>query len=89
MMVRRRDVFGRMVVLLLLLLLLGVGRDGAEGRVGVLSQVVAFGEAGFDFEDGVGEEDGFLLEACEDLLSLRHRGMFFSRWVAFFHRWGC
>lgn len=42
---------------------LRVGRDGAEGGVGVFSEVVAFGEAGFDLEDGIGEEDGLLLEA--------------------------
>ena len=65
--VRGRDVFGRMVVMVLLLL--GFGRDGAEGRVGVLGQIVAFGEAGFDLEDSVGEEDGFLLKACQDLFS--------------------
>ena len=35
--------------------------------MGVLGRIVAFGEAGFDLEDGVGEEDGFLLEAGEDL----------------------
>lgn len=44
--------------------MLRVWGDGAEGGVGVFGDVVAFGEAGFDFEDGVGEEDGFLLEAC-------------------------
>ena len=43
--------------------MLRVGRDGAEGGVGVFSEVVAFGEAGFDLEDGIGEEDGLLLEA--------------------------
>lgn len=51
---------------------LGVWRDGAEGGVGVFGQVVAFGEAGFDFEDGVREEDGLLLEACEHLLPARY-----------------
>ena len=30
--------------------------------MGVLGQVVALGEAGFDLEDGVGEEDGLLLQ---------------------------
>ena len=40
---------------------LGIGRDWAESGVGILSHVVAFGEAGFDFEDGVREEDGLLL----------------------------
>ena len=44
--------------------LLGVGRDRAEGGVGIFSQVVAFGKARFDFEDGIGKEDGLLLEAC-------------------------
>lgn len=44
--------------------LLGVGGDRAEGGVGIFSQVVAFGKASFDFEDGIGKEDGLLLEAC-------------------------
>lgn len=43
---------------------LGVGRNRAEGGVGIFSQVVAFGKAGFDFEHGIREEDGLLLEAC-------------------------
>ena len=34
---------------------LGVGRDGAERRVGVFGHVVAFGKAGFDLEDGIGK----------------------------------
>lgn len=41
----------------------GVEGDGGEGRVGGAREGVAFFEAGFDFEDGVGEEDGFLLQA--------------------------
>ena len=36
----------------------GIGRDGREGGVCVRCGV-AFCEAGFDFEDGFGEEDGF------------------------------
>ena len=44
--------------------MLGVGRDWAESGVRIFGHVVAFGEAGFDFEDGVWEEDRFLLEAC-------------------------
>lgn len=43
---------------------LGVWRDGAECGVGVFGHVVAFGQAGFNLEDGVGEEYGLLLEAC-------------------------
>ena len=42
--------------------MLRIWGDWAEGGVGIFGDVVAFGEAGFDFEDGVGEEDGFLLE---------------------------
>lgn len=40
----------------------GVG-GGGEGRVRARGSV-AFFEAFFDFDDGFGEEDGFLLEAC-------------------------
>lgn len=47
--------------------MLRVGRDGGEGGVGVFGQVIAFGKACFDFEDGFGKEDGFLLEACQYL----------------------
>ena len=40
---------------------LGVGRDWAESGVGIFSHIVAFGEAGFYFEDSIREEDGLLL----------------------------
>ena len=55
---------------------LGVGRDGAQGGVGVFAQIIAFGEAGFDFEDGISEEDRFLLEACEHLFRTDVRDCF-------------
>lgn len=52
-------------MMVVVVLELGVGRDGAEGRVRVfVDPVVALREPGFDLVDCVGEEDGFLLQAC-------------------------
>lgn len=51
---------------------MGVGRDRAEGGVGIFGPIVAFGKTGFDFDDGIGEEDGLLLEACQYLLPAPH-----------------
>lgn len=40
-----------------------IGRDWREG-IPRTSTGIPLSEAGFDFENGVGEEDGLLLEAC-------------------------